>query len=176
MKSKNAAISLTWIALTACATGNEVTATVQADDVASIEAVVTRLEEAWTAGNGEAWGREFTEDADFTVWFGPRVKGREAIAQGHKRIFDDIYRNTRVEMEVAGIRFLTPDIALVDIDGWVTNASETRAARDAEVHPLIVMARSDSGWKVEAFQNTPNFGPTRVVNGDIRAQPEFTGQ
>lgn len=174
MKTRFVAVGIAGLA--ACAGGNHAATQSHEGDVASIQAVVRRLETAWTTGNGEAWGREFADDADFTVWFGMRVKGREAIALSHQRIFDTIYKNTRVEMHIAGIHFITADVALVDIDAWVTNKGEERGAQDAEVHPLIVMARSDTGWAIEAFQNTPNYGPTRIVNGDIRLQPEFAGQ
>src|ERR1044071_6099855 len=66
-------------------------ATPHAKDEAAIRAIIVGLADAWTRGDGEAWGRAFAPDADFTVWNGLYVQGRDAIARGHTQIFSTIY-------------------------------------------------------------------------------------
>ncbi|MGK7389388.1 MAG: hypothetical protein ACNS60_03530, partial [Candidatus Cyclobacteriaceae bacterium M2_1C_046] len=36
----------------------------------AIKSVFEGLSEAWEQADGDAWGSYFTDDADFTVWFG----------------------------------------------------------------------------------------------------------
>ena len=62
-----------------------------AEDAESIAAALLRqLEDAWNAGDGAAFGAPFAEDADFVDIRGDHHRGRAAIAQGHRAIFDTV--------------------------------------------------------------------------------------
>lgn len=125
---------------------------------------------AWRDGDGEAWGRCFTEDADFTTWFGLRLSGREDIASGHQGIFDTFYANTVYDLRVETLRFLSDDVVLVALLGSVVEIGEQEPSTPQTV-PLAVMARGADGWKVTAFQNTyAGAMDSGRVNGDLRAQ------
>jgi uncharacterized protein (TIGR02246 family) len=135
---------------------------------ADIRAVFERLESAWSDADGQAWGAEFAEDADFTVWFGLRLRGRDEIAAGHDIILSSIYAGTTFEMEVEGIRFVGDDVALARLEGRVTEAGEPRPAEPDAV-PLAVLRREGGGdWEIIAFQNTPQVVDEFRENGDLR--------
>jgi uncharacterized protein (TIGR02246 family) len=71
-------------------------------------ALVSTLEKAWNAGDGEGFGRPFTAGADFIDIRGDHHRTRDAIAKGHQAIFDTAYKNSVVRYEVVGARPVAP--------------------------------------------------------------------
>ena len=63
-------------------------------DRSVIADVVSRLECAWDADNGQMWASYFAEDADLTTWFGLYVRGWEAIADIHQEVFDSFHKSS----------------------------------------------------------------------------------
>ncbi|MGI9552522.1 MAG: SgcJ/EcaC family oxidoreductase, partial [Aurantibacter sp.] len=96
----------------------------KAKEKAEIEKTLKVLVEAWTQGDAEKFSAPFAADADFTVWFGLKLKGKEEIAFGHNIIFKDFYANTIWNLRMDKIRFLSKDIALVHASGSVTKTGE----------------------------------------------------
>ena len=149
-----------------------------ADDLdpdTDIRNVVERLSKAWQAGDGSAWADEFAEDADFTVWFGLRLKGREEIAFGHQMIFDNFYANTKFEMTVQDIRFIGDDVAVALLAGSVVNDGESMP-EEPDAVPMAVLKRQGEAWKIVAFQNTPFAVNEFRTNGDIKRLKQLASQ
>lgn len=134
----------------------------------AIESVIEALVEAWRKGDGAAWGDCFTQDADFTTWFGLRLTGRDSIASGHQEIFDTFYADTVYNLKVEYVRFLGDDVALVALAGSIVGSGEDEPHVPQTV-PLAVMVKSATDWKVAAFQNTfAGEIEARRVDGDLR--------
>jgi uncharacterized protein (TIGR02246 family) len=125
----------------------------RAGDEAAIRAVVQGLADFWTAGDGRGFAKAFAEDADFTVWNGLYVKGREAIARGHEQIFSTIYKGTKLRLDVRSVRFLSADVAVVHAAGQVVKKEEA-FKETPEVVPVFVFKRGGGGWQIAVFQNT----------------------
>lgn len=134
---------------------------------AEILGVVEGLTEAWREGDGEAWADAFSEDADFTVWFGMSLKGKEQIAWGHQLIFDSFYADTIFALDTKQIRFLGDDVAIVHLQGSVIVAGQELPAKPDAV-PIAVLERSGDTWKIVAFQNTPYVVDEFRMNGDLK--------
>lgn len=126
----------------------------RATDERRIAGVFEALTDAWRSRDGESWGKQFADDADFTVWFGLELKGKDDIASGHQFVFDKVYPHEVFELEVRQIRFLDPDSAVVHLRGFVTKRGEATAERPDAV-PVAVVQRAEDQWKIVAFQNTP---------------------
>lgn len=127
-------------------------------DADAIRALVAHYAAAWNRGDGTDYGSVFADDADFTSIRLDRAHGRAAIAAGHQAIFDTIYRGTRLEAEVAKLRFLRPDIAVVEIDQrlFLPDGSAARGLggnAGNTTHILGVAERRPEGWRFVAFQN-----------------------
>lgn len=122
-------------------------------DLVAIKAVVSEMEAGWNRKNGDEFARSFAEDCDYVVINGMHIKGRRAVAEGHQRIFDTIYKNSSLKTTVEGIRFLSPEIAIVHVRADLTvfekDSSATTGAR-----LTLVMRRQDAKWWTTAFQNT----------------------
>ncbi len=132
-----------------------------------IEKVIGTMVEAWSKGDAELFASNFHEDADFTVWFGMRLQGRQEIAFGHNIIFKEIYANTVWDLKIDRIKFLGSDIALVHCSGAVVKQGEQSPAEPDAV-PLLVFEKIDANWKIRALQNTPFAVNEFRANGDIR--------
>ena len=127
------------------------TNTLQADE-AEIRAVMKRLNEAW--GDADAFAAVFTEDAEYITFDGSMVKGRTAIAESHRPLFEGFMRGSHLAGEPPTIRFLTPDVALVHGKGAVIQKHQKKAARRAISTQTNVLIRQDGRWQIAAFHNT----------------------
>jgi uncharacterized protein (TIGR02246 family) len=64
------------------------------NDEQELRDIVSGLETAWNSGNSVGWAGFFAEDADFIHILGGHFTGRRAIEQGHRAIFDTIYKGS----------------------------------------------------------------------------------
>ncbi|HEX7733785.1 MAG TPA: SgcJ/EcaC family oxidoreductase [Ktedonobacteraceae bacterium] len=119
---------------------------------AEIRAVMRRLNEAW--GDADIFAAVFTEDAEYITFDGSMVKGREAIAESHRPLFEGFMRGSRLAGEPPTIRFLTPDVALVHGKGAVIQKRQKKAARRAISTQTNVLVKQDGRWQIAAFHNT----------------------
>ena len=119
-------------------------------DEQALRTIVAKLEAAWNRGDAEAWAAEFAQDADFIHVLGLHFTGRQAIVEGHRTIFDTIYKDSRYTLAIEKIRPVGEDAAAV-----FTLASLTLAdGSEMKARPTLVAERTGSGWRIAVFQNT----------------------
>jgi uncharacterized protein (TIGR02246 family) len=126
-----------------------------------ITAVLTRLAAAWNAGDGTAYGAEFTEDATYVTFAGEVLRGRAAIAEVHQFLFDGPLGGSRMSGPGAGeVRTITDDVAhvLVDGAGGVRLEGQEELPEDRVGTVSFLLRRDRGGWAVAAFQNTRRSG------------------
>lgn len=122
-----------------------------AGDEAALRESVKSLETGWNTKSGAVFAKPFAEDADYVVINGMFVKGRAAIEAAHQRIFDTIYKDTKINLTVKQVRFLRPDVAVVHVTGH-RDSSTKELIQDAIL--TLVMTKEKQGWTIAAFQNT----------------------
>jgi uncharacterized protein (TIGR02246 family) len=123
-----------------------------ANDEAEVRDLLRRLYSAW--GDADAYAGCFTPDADYVVFDGSHAKGRRAIAEMHRPLFERFLKNTRLVSISETVRFPTPDVALVHGKGAVVSARQQQPAKHRlSVQTLVAVKQSD-GWIFTAFQNT----------------------
>lgn len=121
----------------------------------AINSLIVRLSDAWEARDGVSWGRCFSEDADFTVWFGLRLRGSREIAEGHQWVFDEVYPNTRYELDIVDFRFLGADAAVIHIAGSIITPGESPPDEPHSL-PVAAVERVDGEWQIAMFHNMKN--------------------
>jgi uncharacterized protein (TIGR02246 family) len=84
-----------------------------------IRAIVAEQVLAWNAGDGKAYARHLAPHASFTNLFGMVMYGAPAFAGRHSEILATFYKGTTKQHAIRRIRFITPDVAIVDIDNEV---------------------------------------------------------
>ncbi|HET8782762.1 MAG TPA: SgcJ/EcaC family oxidoreductase, partial [Pyrinomonadaceae bacterium] len=78
----------------------------RAADEAAIRDNVKQMESGWNSKNGALFAKPFAEDADYVIINGNQIKGRAEIEQSHQRIFDTIFKDTTLTLNVKQVRFL----------------------------------------------------------------------
>jgi uncharacterized protein (TIGR02246 family) len=125
-----------------------------AEDEVAIRAAIKAVEAGWNAGDGEAFAAPFADDADYVVVDGRYVKGREVIAQGHRRIFATIYKGSHNSATIRSIRLLRDDVAVAHVE-WNLKFGQDETLREGRAVNTMILTRDDGAWRIAAFHNTP---------------------
>ena len=134
---------------------------------AAIRAIVADQVVAWNAGDGVGYARHVSSDVAFTNLFGMVLYGAPAFASRHTEILTTFYRGTTKHHVVRRLRFLGPDVAIVDIDNEVRGVTRmppgiaVPADGVMRTQLLQVFARRDGRWQVEAYHNV-DVKPTKA--------------
>lgn len=147
------------------------------------EDVVPAWERAWNAGDADAIGQLFVEDADFVnvvgLWWHDRGSIRDAHAFGFARMFP----GSHMEMREPRVRHLGSGAAVVQCQWHMTGQVDPHGTRvdDRQGIFTFVMQRREAGWFAVAAHNTDirpgaqtniNRGPgSRSVHYGRRARP-----
>ena len=124
-----------------------------------IRAIVAAQAAAWDAGDAAAYAMDVAADVSFTNLFGMVMYGAPAFTERHSRILATFYKGTTKHHEIRRIRFVTPDVAIVDIDNEVRGVKSMPAGivvpPDGVVRTQLmeVFVRHGDRWKIEAYHN-----------------------
>lgn len=118
-----------------------------------IAEIVTELEQGWNKGDGAAFARPFTDDADFVNVRGLHIRSRDVIGNGHQHIFDSIYKGSRVTYALATLRSLAPGVMLAHVNSTL-NAPSGPLAGEHQAKISMVMVEVNGDWRIAAFHNT----------------------
>src|SRR5258708_17906963 len=137
------------------------------------------LQDAWNRGDAAGYAALFTDDADFVAWNRSHGRGRQAIEDGHRRLFDGPLAGSRMvlvddDAESAppeSLRFVRPDLAIMVIPGVVTLARQSATGLDHESVQAFVLIKNASRWRGTAFHNTPQQGQPRSECRGPSGQP-----
>ncbi|MFC3490993.1 SgcJ/EcaC family oxidoreductase [Glycomyces rhizosphaerae] len=118
-----------------------------------ITALINATAAAWEAGDGEAYGANFTADATYITFVGTVYSGRDEIASAHQALFDKFLKDSVLVDDILEIRFLGPDTAVVTSRGDVGKHG-SRPSKLSKVQTYTVVREADGQWRIAAFQNT----------------------
>ena len=122
-------------------------------DRAAIENIVARLEAAWNAHDGLAYGAPFAADADFVNIRADHMRGRSTIAAGHVEIFRTLYAGSVNTYTVETARLLRPDVALVHVHSALDASHGPLQGRNSARFSMV-LTKEPGGWEIAAFHNT----------------------
>lgn len=120
----------------------------QTDD-APVRAVMRRIEDAINARDFAAMAAEYATDGDAIVGSRPRMAGPGAIRAAAEAAWAASPDDRRIAMRSERVRFVAPDVAIVDVAATFTAGSPTADRSTA------VLVRRDGLWKVAAFRAYP---------------------
>ena len=130
-----------------------------AEDEASIRRLTAEQVSAWNAGNGKGYADHVGSDVSFTNLFGMVMYGRAAFEQRHSEILSTFYKGTTKSHVIRRIRFITPDVAIVDIDNEVRGVRSMpngiAVPKDGVVKTQLmeIFVKRNGRWLVEAYHN-----------------------
>ena len=126
---------------------------------AAIRAIVAEQVVAWDAGDGTRYANHLSPDVSFTNLFGMVIYGAPAFAQRHNEILSTFYKGSRKKHAVRKIRFVTPDVAIVDIDNEVHGVKAMPGGIAVppdgvmKTQLMEVFVRRDGTWWIDAYHN-----------------------
>jgi uncharacterized protein (TIGR02246 family) len=131
----------------------------RAAEEAQIRTIIAEQAAAWNAGDGAAYAKDLAPDASFTNLFGMVMYGAAAFAERHQHILATFYKGTTKHHAIRRIRFVTSDVAIVDIDNQVRGVKMMPAGIVTPPDGIMrtqlmeVFVRRDDRWWIEAYHN-----------------------
>ncbi len=144
-----------------------VTDPVATAEEALIRKVVDAEEGAWNRGDAKTFAARFQEEGSFTDVFGTVSRGRARLESRQSELFAAHFKGSVLALKVRRIRFLRPDVAIVDIDTEVTGSKKLPPAIHVDADKVIrtrlqqVMVKTGADWAVAAFHDV-----------DVKTPPE----
>jgi uncharacterized protein (TIGR02246 family) len=123
------------------------------DDTA-IRQVFQRLIDAWNVGDANAYGAEFTDDADYVAFDGVNQKSRQGIIASHRPLFERFLKGSKLTGELVSIRLLAPDVAVAHAVGSILDRGRRTPKPERLSSQTMVLLKRDGLWQVTAFHNT----------------------
>lgn len=120
-------------------------------------ATVRALEEAWAAGDADAYGAFHSPTATYVAFDGTLMTGSTEIADGHRELFAGIMKGSRLLAVDRTSRLVGADtVVVVQRAGIVMSwqRSRTHPSRKRLSTNTSLLRSIDGTWLVEAFQNT----------------------
>jgi uncharacterized protein (TIGR02246 family) len=137
---------------------------------AAIRAIVAEQAAAWDRGDAQAYAAHLAPDVSFTNLFGMVMYGAPAFIERHAQILATFYKGTTKQHNIRRIRFVTPDVAIVDIDNQVRGVKTMPAGIASPPDGVVktqlmeVFVRREGRWLIEAYHNVdvkPAAAPSR---------------
>ncbi|MER6523217.1 MULTISPECIES: SgcJ/EcaC family oxidoreductase [unclassified Streptomyces] len=123
-------------------------------DGEAICATLDALIDAWARGDAEAYGRLFTEDGTYTTYVGSHYQGRADITEGHRALFTDFVKGTKLAASYLDLRFLGKDAAVLTGRGDDYTGGKPGLADLSKVQTYTLVRDTDGAWRIAAFHNT----------------------
>jgi uncharacterized protein (TIGR02246 family) len=123
-------------------------------DEAAISEIPLQLIDAWNNGSGSAFAAPFSENADFVVFEGTHLKGRQSIESFHQKIFDTVVKGSRLEGGAKFIKFLSSQVAVMHAGVRVTLPGQSQPSAGRDSMQIFVVTKRDGDWRVEVVQNS----------------------
>ncbi len=133
----------------------------RANDEDSIRKVIAAFNAAVSKLDAHAYSMVFHEDADFTNVLGMRKRGRKAIEDFHRPVFEGdglqgppSFKHAVFKVLDTHIRFLRPDVANVDVTWSQTGAVLNGKDMGARKGLLMWVVTKERGvWAISVMHN-----------------------
>ena len=125
-------------------------------DSAAIEQAVAAFTEAWNRHDPHAVRMLYVPDGDFSSTQGLTSHGAKELEDHYVLIFGTFLKNAHRTDVVKSIRFMTPEIASVDID-WQMTGAKTPDGADAPVRKGLldwVMTKQGGRWMITIYHES----------------------
>jgi len=125
-------------------------------DSAAIKQCVAAWEDAWNRHDAHATAIRYVEDGDFSSTTGIPSHGWKELENHYNEIFTTFLKDAQRTDTVKSIRFLTPEIASVDID-WQMTGAKTRDGKDAPNRKGLltwIVTKHNGQWMITIYHES----------------------
>lgn len=130
-----------------------------ATEEAGIRRIVEEQVTAWNVGDAIAFSKTFAENGSFTNIRGTVFYGHQAFEDRHREIFTGFFKGSTLAMSITRIRFVRPDVAIVDLSTELSHLSgappgvRPNAAGRILTRLQEVFVKDNGVWRVESYHN-----------------------
>jgi uncharacterized protein (TIGR02246 family) len=125
-------------------------------DSAAIKQCVAAWEDAWNRHDAHATAMRYVEDGDFSSTTGIPSHGWKELEEHYNAIFTTFLKDAHRTDVVKSIRFLTPEIASVDID-WQMTGAKTRDGQDVPIRKGLltwIVTKHNGPWMITIYHES----------------------
>lgn len=119
-------------------------------DDAAIKKIVADFSNGWNTHDARAMCVSIAEKVEWVNWRGEALGTRQEVEEEHAKLFADLYKNSHRTDEVKSIKYITPELAVVD-DYWSMTGAKKRDGSDwpyrAGLYSFL-MAKQNGRWMV----------------------------
>jgi uncharacterized protein (TIGR02246 family) len=136
----------------------------------------------WTEGDAAAFGRLFTEDADYVSYDGSWAAGVARLQDNHDKLFRGVIAGSAMVGRIESLRFITDSVAVLVGNGSVLMPWRSKLPKRRLSRQIIVCTRTPEGWRIAAIQNgrqrpvtipEPDSMPSRMSQAMTRLARRF---
>lgn len=125
-----------------------------ATDEAAVRDLYRRVLDGWNGRDGDAFAAPFATDGDVIGFDGSCHTGRDDIAATIGSIFAD-HQTGKYVGKVRRVRFIAPMVAILDAIAGIIPHGQAELRPDLNAVQTMVLAKTDKGWRIALYQNTP---------------------
>ena len=130
-----------------------------------IRAIIASQVAAWNVGDAKSFSASFADDGSFTNIRGSVFYGHQAFEDRHVEIFSGFFKGSRLAMSPTKIRFVRPDVAIVDLDTAISELQGSppgiKPGADGMIHTRLqeVFVKDRGVWRIASYHNVDVKGP-----------------
>ncbi|MEJ0060926.1 MAG: SgcJ/EcaC family oxidoreductase [Terricaulis sp.] len=124
------------------------------DAIAELTALHAALLNAWNARDAAAMAGLYAEDGSQIGFDGSQADGRAEILNQLTPIFRD-HPTARFVWKVREVRMLGEDVGLLRAVVGMVPPGKTEIKPEINAVQSLIASRSDAGWRIVLFHNTP---------------------
>jgi len=119
-------------------------------DIDVLKAFVKKLEQAWNAGDPNAYVAEFIDDSEYVDRDGNVFQGRARIQEHLQKLLKGAEKGSRVAYELRNAHFVRPKVVLCSVDATLTRS---KGSRPMLLRMTYVLSR-EKAWVFVSGQET----------------------
>ena len=138
-------------------------------DTAAVRNIVRNEIETWNKGDATGYSRDFAASGTFTNIRGQFFTGYPGYLKQHEVIFQGIFKNSTLKQEIVSLRFIRPDVAILETATTVNGAAQSPVGvtRDDKgrirTRLMQIVAKEKGVWRIMTYHNV-----------DVKPQIPFT--
>jgi len=106
---------------------------------------------SWNSRDARALNDLYTQDADYTGFGSVMARGRDEIEARYSALFAPPNDPGHMVLEVSSLRFLKPDVALVDGTFQLTPTTSGSGDSSTRAQFVAVLTSDQEAWRITAF-------------------------
>lgn len=121
---------------------------------AALRQIQSQFAAAWNRADASAISALFAPDGDLIIPTGLVLRGRSEITAFYSGVFASGYAGSVGSSEIASIRFIKSDVALLDATWSIKNVHDAKGASAPDESGILALlaTKGSSGWHIAALR------------------------